>query len=63
MPALIIMGAHDRIVPPRRADFMAGLMPRATVQVVEAGHLPTVEAASEVNTHLTAFLNGPLLLR
>jgi pimeloyl-ACP methyl ester carboxylesterase len=63
MPALIIMGAHDRIVPPRRAEFMAGLMPRATVQVVEAGHLPTVEAAGDVTAHLTGFLNGPLLLR
>ncbi len=63
MPALILMGAHDRIVPPRRAEFMAGLMPRAMVQVVEAGHLPTVEAAGDVTAALTAFLNGPLLLR
>jgi pimeloyl-ACP methyl ester carboxylesterase len=63
MPALIVMGAHDRIVPPRRAEFMAGLMPRATVQMVEAGHLPTVEAAGDVTTALTGFLNGPLLLR
>lgn len=63
MPALILMGAHDRIVPPRRAEFMAGLMPRAVVQVVEAGHLPTVEAAGDVTAALTNFLNGPLLLR
>lgn len=63
MPALIIMGAYDRIVPPRRAEFMAGLMPRAVVQVVEAGHLPTVEAVDAVNAHLNDFLNGPLLLR
>jgi pimeloyl-ACP methyl ester carboxylesterase len=63
MPALIIMGTHDRIVPPRRADFMAGLMPRATVILVEAGHLPTLEAAGDVTTALTDFLNGPLLLR
>lgn len=63
MPALIIMGTHDRIVPPRRADFMAGLMPRATVIVVEAGHLPTLEAAGDVTAALTDFLNGPLLLR
>ena len=63
MPALILMGAHDRIVPPRRAEFMAGLMPRAVVQVVAAGHLPTVEAAGDVTAALTAFLNGPLLLR
>ena len=63
MPALIIMGAHDRIVTPRRAEFMGGLMLRAVVQVVEAGHLPTVEAAGDVTAHLTDFLNGPLLLR
>jgi pimeloyl-ACP methyl ester carboxylesterase len=63
MPALIIMGAHDRVVPPRRAEFMVGLMPRAEVQVVEAGHLPTLEAADAVNAHLTDFLNRPLLLR
>jgi pimeloyl-ACP methyl ester carboxylesterase len=63
MPALIIMGTHDRIVPARRAEFMAGLMPRADGQLVEAGHLPTLEDPGEVNAHLTAFLNGPLLLR
>lgn len=64
MPALLFAGAADRIVTPRRMEFMASLMPRATLHVLEgAGSLPTIEAAEAVNSALTNFLAAPLLLR
>ncbi|MGL4320853.1 MAG: alpha/beta fold hydrolase, partial [Paracoccaceae bacterium] len=64
MPALLIAGTDDKIVPPRRMDFMESLMPRARLQVIEgAGSLPTLEAPEAVNNLITAFLAEPLLLR
>lgn len=64
MPALVIAGAADRLVTPRRMEFMSSLMPRATLHVIEgAGSLPTIEAPEAVNAALLAFLAGPLLLR
>jgi pimeloyl-ACP methyl ester carboxylesterase len=64
MPALLFAGAVDRIVTPRRMEFMASLMPRAALHVLEgAGSLPTIEAAEAVNAALVAFLAEPLLLR
>lgn len=64
MPALLIVGAEDRIVPVRRMDFMQSLMPRATLQVLDGvGGLPTLEAPEAVNDAVTAFLAEPLLLR
>jgi pimeloyl-ACP methyl ester carboxylesterase len=64
MPALVIAGAADRLVPPRRAEFMASLMPRATVAILpDAGHLPTMEAPDAVYATIDPFLAGPLLLR
>ncbi len=64
MPALVIAGAADRIVPPRRAEFMASLMPRASAVILpDAGHLPTIEAPDALNAVLAPFLVAPLLLR
>lgn len=64
MPALLFAGAADRIVTPRRMEFMASLMPRATLHVIAgAGSLPTIEAPDAVNAALLAFLAEPLLLR
>ncbi len=64
MPTLLIAGAADRLVPPRRAAFMASLMPRATTVILDgAGHLPTIEAPDAVNAALQPFLTAPLLLR
>jgi pimeloyl-ACP methyl ester carboxylesterase len=64
MPALVIAGAADRLVPPRRAEFMASLMPRATLAILpDAGHLPTMEQPGAVNAAIEPFLGAPLLLR
>ena len=64
LPALILAGAQDTLVPLRRQDFVAGLMPFARLQVIEgAGHLPPLEQPEAVTEALEAFLNGPMLLR
>jgi pimeloyl-ACP methyl ester carboxylesterase len=64
MPALLISGAADRLVPPRRAEFMASLMQRAELTIIDAaGHLPMIEAPEAVNAALLRFLSAPLLLR
>ncbi len=64
MPALLIAGAADRLVSPRRAEFMASLMPRAEVIILpDAGHLPTIEAPDAVNAAILPFVEAPLLLR
>lgn len=64
IPALILAGADDTLVPLRRQEFTAGLMPFARLQMIEgAGHLPTLEQPEAVTAALDAFLDGPILLR
>jgi pimeloyl-ACP methyl ester carboxylesterase len=44
VPTLICCGAQDTVHLPRRHEFMAGLVPRARLEVIaEAGHLPMIE--------------------
>lgn len=64
IPALILAGKADTLVPARRQSFMAELMPTARVQIIDnAGHLAPLEAPDAVTDSLAVFLNGPLLLR
>lgn len=64
MPALILAGAQDALVPVRRQSFMAELMPTARVQVIEnAGHLLPLEQPEAVSKALQLFFGGPLVLR
>lgn len=64
LPALVMAGEHDTLVPPRRADFAAQLMPFGRLEVIAgAGHLAPLEAPGAVTAALAAFLEGPLLLR
>lgn len=64
IPALILAGANDGLVPVRRQSFMADLMPTARVQIIEnAGHLLPLERPDAVSHALINFFNGPLVLR
>ena len=64
LPALVIAGALDTLVPMRRSEFTANLMPFGTLQVIDgAGHLATLEQPEAVNAALAAFLAGPVMLR
>lgn len=64
LPALIIAGAADSIVPLRRSEFTAGLMPFGKLLIIaDAGHLSPLEQPEAVSDSLETFLTGPVLLR
>ena len=66
VPVLILGGRHDRLCPPRRQEFMAGMAWTARLVLLEeAGHLPTLEAPEAVTQALGALLDrqAPLTLR
>ena len=48
----------------KRHEFMAELIPYATLEVIEqAGYLPTLEAADTVTDALRRWMKQPLVLR
>ena len=63
-PALVMCGAHDTLCPVKRHEFMAEMIPGATLCLVEeAGHLPTLEQPDAVTHALRNWLALPLVLR
>lgn len=61
VPTLILTGEHDKIVPPRRAEFLAGLMPQGCLEIIpDAGYLPQLEQPEAVTKVLETFLSGRL---
>ena len=64
VPVLVLAGEADTIVPVRRAEFLAGLIPMGRLVIIaDAGHLPQLEQPEAVSKALTEFFAGPLLLR
>ena len=64
VPALIMAGEADSLLPVKRQEFTAGLMPYGKICVIpEAGHLPSLEQPEAVSQAIETFLNGSLLLR
>ena len=64
VPALIMGGEADTLLPVRRQEFTAGLMPYGKQCVIpRAGHLPPLEKPEAVLQAIENFLNGPVLLR
>jgi pimeloyl-ACP methyl ester carboxylesterase len=50
LPALVMVGAEDRLTPPARASAMASAIPEARLIVVAgAAHLPTLEQPTVVD--------------
>ena len=61
VPTLILAGAGDTIVPRRRAEFLAGMMPQGCLEIIpEAGHMPQLEQPEAVTKALETFLSGRL---
>jgi pimeloyl-ACP methyl ester carboxylesterase len=61
MPTVIIAGGSDTLVPLRRAEFLAAMMPQGCLQIIpEAGHLPQLEPPVAVTSVLETFLSGRL---
>ncbi|RPE71005.1 pimeloyl-ACP methyl ester carboxylesterase [Pacificibacter maritimus] len=66
LPCMVIGGAANTLVPPRRQEFMAELMARADYVLLHgAGHLPMLEAPNALTKALLDWLDieAPLLLR
>ncbi|HIC54107.1 MAG TPA: alpha/beta hydrolase [Gemmatimonadetes bacterium] len=58
VPALILWGRHDRVVPLWVGERLCEALPKATLHVFEAcGHLPAEEIPEESLARLTAFLD------
>jgi pimeloyl-ACP methyl ester carboxylesterase len=61
VPTLILAGAADTIVPRRRTEFLAGMMPHGCLEIIPgAGHLPQLEQPEAVTNALRTFLAGRL---
>lgn len=59
LPALIVWGDNDKIMPPQYAALWKERLPDARlVRVNECGHLPHVEHAELVARHVREFLEG-----
>ena len=56
-PALVLMGAEDRLCPLDRHQLMQALMPQSELVVIDgAGHLPVLEKPVETTAHLFRWL-------
>lgn len=57
VPALVVVGRDDEFTPVAVAEFMARLIPQATLAVIDgAAHMPNLEWAAEFNRVLHRFL-------
>ena len=64
LPALVLAGRQDTLVPLRRQEFTATLMPYGQFHIIEdAGHLAPLEQPEAVSAAVEAFLRGPMMLR
>jgi pimeloyl-ACP methyl ester carboxylesterase len=62
VPAIVVVGEHDRVTPPAAAIELAGALPEARLVVIEgAGHMPMLERPLELNREIRGFAR-PLLL-
>jgi pimeloyl-ACP methyl ester carboxylesterase len=61
VPAIVIVGQHDRVTPPASAVDLVGGLPDASLVVVEhAGHMAMLERPAEVNHHIRIFARSCL---
>lgn len=57
MPALIVHGKDDQVIPPTEAEAMAKAIPDNQLVLIEkAGHLPNLEQTEEFNRSVERFL-------
>ncbi|MBJ3762744.1 alpha/beta fold hydrolase [Maribius pontilimi] len=61
LPSLVMGGAEDTVVRPQRLEFLAGLMPKASLRIIDgAGHLPMLERPDRVTGALMEWMEWPL---
>lgn len=60
VPTLVVVGALDRLTPPKMAEDIAARIPGARVEVIaDAGHLSNIEQPEAFNRIVLDFLRGP----
>ena len=58
-PALVLMGAEDRLCPADRHHLMHRLIPQSRLAIIaKAGHLPTLEQPEETATEIARWLKA-----
>jgi pimeloyl-ACP methyl ester carboxylesterase len=63
-PVAVICGRHDGQYHLKRHEFLAELIPYATLEIIEgAGYLPTLEAPDATTDALERWMAQPLMLR
>jgi 3-oxoadipate enol-lactonase len=56
MPALVLVGEHDRVTPRASAQALAEALPAGRLELIpEAGHIPMLERPEEVTERIRAF--------
>lgn len=61
VPALVVVGQHDRVTPPASAVDLVGGLPDPRLVVIEhAGHMAPLERPAEVNHAIRVFARGCL---
>ncbi len=63
VPAMVVGGLEDRLLPPKRQQFLAELIPNAHLRLIEAaGRLPTLENPGATTAALADWMVQPLVL-
>jgi pimeloyl-ACP methyl ester carboxylesterase len=61
VPALVVVGEHDRVTPPAAAIALAGALPDGRLVVIpHAGHFPILERPAELDRELQTFARAAL---
>jgi len=61
VPTAVVCGEHDTLYAVRRHEFIAGLMPNATLEIIpDAGHLPPLEQPEMTTELMRLWLTSPL---
>ncbi|TMV76730.1 hypothetical protein FGG78_28055 [Thioclava sp. BHET1] len=62
LPALVLGGAEDPVLLPRRHEFIAEMLPYGRLELIAgAGHLPALERPAQVTRALEDWLAIPLM--
>jgi pimeloyl-ACP methyl ester carboxylesterase len=56
VPALVMAGRRDILVPPELSEEIAAAIPGATLRIIDGGHAFNVENAAQYNAEVAAFI-------
>jgi len=62
VPAIVLVGEHDRVTPPAGAVALTGALPEGRLVVIpDAGHIPMLETPEAVVRELRGFARAVLM--